>query len=270
MSASCNPKLYRKRQLLAKVQSDCNVLEPLTADDGKLRVEVGQDSTPEVNMNERNMASAYLSNLPNVPGAVMGKLKVTAEVVGTGNLTDRPECGTLLRGCRFREIILSQVQIAVPPIAIAKIARNAIIVGATSGATGRVVVPVTAASNVVTYEPITDVFTAGELIDVQDGDAGVFTTGAIPSDGGTAYALRSSNYELITIRSEEDGHYKSMMNAMGTFSLSAEASGIAKLEFEFTGVVDRKALTCATATTIGSLVLSGEYLYATGGKIIHT
>lgn len=267
---ACQPKLSRKRQLLAAIQTDCESLAPMGADDGLIRLEVGGDFTPEQAMNERNLALINLSKLPNVPGATVGKGSFTSEVVGSGSLANTPDADVYLRASGLERINLSYLDIKVPP-ASEEIAKNAIIVGATSGATGRVAVPIDARTTRVFIELISGNFQADESINVQGGSTGVFTALAAEQTGGFEYSPISQDFEFASIQSEEDGLVKMMRGALLNFSVSAEASGIGKFEWEATGVIDKTALIVgADAVVGGPTIAKGTLLYSTtsGNKTI--
>lgn len=263
----CQPLLYRKRQILASISSSCDVAEPLDAADGILRVDVGSDGTPELNMNERNLALPSLSRVPNVPGAIVGKQAFTSEILGSGALTDVPDMDVFLRGCGFNRLNLHYLDIKVPP-ASETIARGATLEGAISGALARVVLPVDAATTRIFVEIISGTFQADESIDIQGGSSGVFVNKAEQVLGGYEYKPRSQDFEYLTIMSEEDGVFKMMRGALGTVSFSAEASGIGKAEFDFTGVVDKKALTVPTDAQVGAVPIAKGTLLYSGEKVI--
>jgi hypothetical protein len=261
---TCNPKLYRKRQMLGKPQASCGILEPLSADDGKLRVEVGQDATPEVNMNERNLALRYLSKVPNVPGAIMGKMSFMSEIVGSGDVSIVPESDTYLRGCGLSRLNLNILEMVIP--SNTSVVRNALLVGQTSSAVGRLVVPLDGSEIRAYIEVISGTFVDTELIDVQGGATGIFTMSGAPVVGGFSYVPISENFEYLTLRSEEDGYKKTMNDAMGTFTISAESSTIGKFEFEFSGVVDKKAFSAITTAT--GVTFSTDSILYSGQKTI--
>lgn len=264
---SCQPKLHRKRQIFGKVSSACDVAEPLAAADGIVRIDTGSDATPEVSMNERNLALRSLSRVANVPGAVVGKQSFTCEIVGSGSLTEVPDMDVYLRGCGLSRTNLYYLDVKVPPVS-ESIARGATLVGATSGALALVALPVDGTTTRVFVEIVSGTFQADELIDVQGGTAGVFTAVGAQVAGGFQYTPISQDFEFLTIISEEDGVFKMLRGGLGTVSFSSEASGIGKAEFNFTGVVDKKALQVATDGQTGSVpIVKGTLLYSSD-KII--
>lgn len=264
---SCQPKLSRKRQIFAKVSSDCETLEPLVAADGLLVIDVGADDTPEVNMNEREIARKYLSRVPNVPGAIVGSIQATAELVGSGDLTVAPPVGIYLQGCGYRVINLSNFGIKTPP-ATESIPRNSILEGATSGATARVVVPITPETKKVFVEMVSGAFQADEQVNVQDGSTNVFVAEGAQISGGFSYQPVSENFSFLSMLLEKDGNFSAMHGALGTASFSFEASTIPKVEFDFTGVVDEDALEVATDAPVGVSTLTAGTLLYSGNKII--
>ena len=242
--AACERKLYRKRKVFGKIQSDCNTPAIITADDGKIRSKVGQAWNLQNEMNERDVARDTLSEPGNIPGLSRGEATFSWEIVGSGDLATVPEIDAYLRSAGLYATALKKL--AIPDMRFDTMpARGTTITGVTSTATGTVKVQPQEGDRFLTVEVLTGTFQDGEAITssatLGDGTTAVGTLSGTATDGGYTYRLRSDGFERITARSEEDGTRKEIYNAMTTFAMSIEAGGIASMDFTTTGITMVKA-----------------------------
>ncbi len=100
--------LIRREVLLAKVEDTYNTdASPDAADDAKLVENLAWANEGAV-MTERNPVRPSLAPLQQVFGGVLRTVTFDVELKGPGaaySSTDKPEIGTLLRGCAFSETI---------------------------------------------------------------------------------------------------------------------------------------------------------------------
>lgn len=231
----CAPLLYRKRQLLAKVESSCGVAETLSASDGAIRVTVSPTVDTTASLVEREIARATLSPLPTAVGERTASLKASHELCGSGSASTPPECDTLLRGCFMARVVVSQITIGA--ITSGPFLRGETVTGGTSLATGRVIKNTANGTTRLLIEVLTGTFQSAEVL--TGGTSGATaTTSTVASAAGFSYRPTSSSPETLTLRNEEDGYQKTIVGAMGSFTLNVESSGFGKIDFDFMGAVD--------------------------------
>ena len=230
----CAPLLYRKRQLLAKAETTCGVAQVLVAADGACRVNV----SPVVEVNaaivDREIARASLSSLAGAVGERTASVKFSHELVGSGIAANPPECDVFLRGCMMQKIIVSKISIGA--ITGGSFKRGETVTQATSLATGRVLIPAKTGDSALYIEVVSGAFNATAVI-TGGSSAATATASSLATAAGFAYRPKSSSPETLTIRSEEDGFQKTVVGAMGTFSISCDSAGYGKIEFDFSGAL---------------------------------
>ena len=127
--------------------------------------------------------------------------------------------------------------------------RNETITGATSGATGRVLITLTATGQMY-YEPLTGVFQSGEVINGAFGGSGSSATDS--TTAGYSVVPTSNNQEVITASLETDGYQLTARTAMGEMGVTFESSKRAMISFALQGAKQSagdKALTAVTRYT---------------------
>lgn len=231
----CAPMLQRKRQVFGKIETTCGVYTEPQLIDGKTRVYVAPVADPQVEMNERNIARATLSRLNDVVGEKTVQSQFSTEVVGSGTNTVVPEQDQFIRACGYAPITVSGI--AIGSITGGPFLRNETITGTTSSATGRVVIPATDGDTNLYIEVLTGTFTSGgeTLTGSTSGATASSSAGEVAA--GFAYTPVSSSFETLSIRHEEDGYVKKIAGAMGSFTITAEASKIVMFEFTMQGVL---------------------------------
>jgi len=245
---SCGGPLYRRRQILGKLETGCAEPAILTSADGGVEVTVSPQANPEVDMNERDVARISLTKLQAIPGEIRGAVQFSTEFKGGGDGITPPPVDPYLQACgTIRRTLLAYDSTGLAGITIpyGSLVTNA----AGFGQKAMVVVPVDSENNLgLLYVEVVPTFSAPtaavELtITYPDGTDDVWTpaTGNIPA--GFTYTPISTGMKTITIRSEEDttagGYKKEIYGAMGTFSLNAESSALGKFEFNFKGVISK-------------------------------
>ena len=250
--SQCQPKLFRKRQLLLKLQPDCLAPTILANTDGKIRVKQGQNADPDVENNERDVARSTLTPLPDVMGAVMGKVSFSAEFAGSGDVTVEPAESEALQACGFRKINLTKIVIADFPENL--FARDIVITDQATGTkTARLAQPILKYDKALFVEDVLSSFVDTDVLVV--GATVIGTVSGAPTSGGFEFVPVSENFKRATVRSEEDGYKKEIFAAMGTVSITANSSKLASWEFEFQGPVltDGKTIDCGALTGTGPI-----------------
>jgi hypothetical protein len=265
-----NPLLTRKAVVLAGVQSGVGVPATLTAAANAIQV-TDPDFSVDPTLLERKFTSPDLSPFQHLIGRKLSTIKFTTEVRGngleqSGILTDAPKLATLLRGCGYVLTAMTGAggDSVAPVISDSKnpATTPAItwVVGGTLGAgiTKPVLYTITKGATTAVVITNNDNATdsgAGSATTIASGTpltlstaSGVTVTptftGSIPT-GAVFYVLVlpkgikatpvSSGQELLTIEAYFDGLKHKLTDAMGTFTITAEAGGYSTIEFTFTG-----------------------------------
>tara|TARA_R110001592_G_scaffold84640_2_gene250149 strand:- start:2867 stop:4324 length:1458 start_codon:yes stop_codon:yes gene_type:complete len=253
---TCEVKLYRKRQVLGKIETGCAEPEILAAIDGGIEVSVSPQAEPEVQMNERDVARISLTNLLAVPGEVSGSLKFTHEFKGSGTNAKDPAILKYLEGCSMVKTDLKRIKIgAITPSGSGVTLKYGAVmsVSADAAKAGIVVIPYDPeTSSYVYYERTGTGFASGDVITFTNPGTGAgtvdATSSAVEEDHGKTATFTSSNQKTMTLRSEEDGYKKEIYSAMGNFSVAADASGFAVFEMDYSGVVSKGYVADASIT----------------------
>ncbi len=221
--------LERKRQVLIKLEAVSGTPETLAAPEGKMRVAVKPDVTPDNKRNARDVARATMTNLPGIPGAKSSSIKWRCELVGSGSVSTPPAEDAALQASGMVRAVVNKVPI-----------------GTISGGTflrGDIVTATGGKSGVLL---ISAIHTAGFLF--MRVTAGSFATSDVCTNG-TASATASGNQAVAgysykpltnapptaTIRSEEDGYQKSISGAAVTWKMSIDANKQGFWDFEAKG-----------------------------------
>lgn len=283
--ATCDVKLYRKRQILAELEDDCGVPAVLTANSGGVEVSVAPSVEADVAMIERDVARATLTNLVSIAGEVKGSAKFTTEYKGPGLTVG----GALKRNPAITKYLLASGMASkdvksfnftgAPAKTI--VAGSVMFVGAdVASATKKALVQVTFDGSdtkvFYTLEKLTNGnlsagFAAADTVKFMvTGDTvattGVTLSGTEVNGAGIAFYPASEGTRNITIRSEEDGYKKEINNASGTFKFMADANGIGKFDFDFQGVISKGFIASLTMGT-GAVLPVGTILANQAGTI---
>jgi len=239
---SCDGKLYRRRQVLGKIEEGCAEPAILAAVDGGLEVKVSPQITPQVDMNERDVARISLTKLESIPGEIKGDAQFSAEFKGSGQATVEPSIGKYLEGSSTEKRTLYKID--APELAGSDILFGSTLVGGTSG--GEAVVVVAQDSEeydgFVYYELTNGTgLASAEVVTLTKPDAttATFTSTVAEAPVGFTYSPISTGAKTMTIRSEEDGYKKEIYGAMGTWTLNADSSALTTFEFTFNGILSK-------------------------------
>ena len=94
---TCDVKLYRKRQILGKLETGCAEPAALTAADGGVEITVSPEMAADVSMNERDVARLSLTHLKDIPGEIMANFSFSAEFKGSGVAGTPPKIDPFLQ-----------------------------------------------------------------------------------------------------------------------------------------------------------------------------
>jgi len=164
-----NPKLSRKKQLLAKIQSACTP-ETLGAVDGVRIYKDTAVSFSEISVNERNdLASASLSKKPNVMGVLASSITSKMELVGSGSTFTPPEADAMLRSSGLaRGVVSSFLASGISANAPTLIEA----VGGTSTAEIQIQIPIQVGDSFVYFKNLdANAIVSGESVVEKDGTA---------------------------------------------------------------------------------------------------
>lgn len=283
--ATCDVKLYRKRQILAELETDCGVPAILTANSGGVEVSVAPSVEAEVAMIDRDVARATLTKLVSIAGEVKGSAKFSTEFKGPGltvggALKRTPAIDKYLQACGMGTKDLKSFSFTGAPSKTV-VAGSILFVGVdVASATKKAMVQVTFDGSdtkvFYTLETLSNGnlsagFAAADTVKFMvTGDTvattGVTFTGTEVTGAGTVYYPVSTSVKNITIRSEEDGYKKQIQNASGTFKFMADANGVGKFDFDFQGVISKAFIATLTMTT-GEVLPAGTIISNAGGTI---
>ncbi|QSY98653.1 hypothetical protein J2J97_31785 (plasmid) [Rhizobium bangladeshense] len=264
------PLLTRKAVILAGVQSGVGVPATLSGSTDAIQA-TEPDYSIDPSLLERKFTSADLSPFPHLIGRKLASIKFTNEIRGngiqsSGLLADAPKLTRLLRGCGYVASAMSgdDGDSVAPVIADSKNPANTpaitwvaggdlgagitkpVLYTITKGATSTIVITnndnevdsgAGSATAIASGTPLTLSTASGITLTPT-------FTGSIPT-GAVFYVLvlpkgiklkpTSSGQELLTIEAYFDGLKHKITDAMGSFTISAEAGGYATIEFTFTG-----------------------------------
>ena len=229
MATNCDPNLTRKVQVGAKIQVDCDTPAVLGVTDFQQLIQEGPELNVEVDQIENNVARNTLTNVANIPGKKMMTGSNTSFSRGSGLSTALNEYDTAMRYSGHAAIANESIPVDLDTKA-GEFFIMETISGSVSSATGRVL-----GYNGATliYEPVTGTFGATDVITGADSTSSVSADGAlVTSVSQASYFPKSDNFELATIRQEEDGRMKETFSAAASMGLSGEASGAVELTFD--------------------------------------
>lgn len=268
------PLLTRRAVVLAKIESSYNVdATPNPATDAALVAD--PDYSIDVQIMERNLVRWDLDQVAHRVGSKLASMKFSYEWRSNGRsnsglTADAPMLGRLLRGCGFAEAactagagqvgaVNGEETNTSPTIswtgggtwALTQPIRYTIEV-TTGGASGVAAVSITpdaqtvAASIDAAQTGVT--ITSASALQLKSGGSGLtltptWTGNLVLGDKfyvwvfpvGLTYMPISSGVESLTLYMYFDGLLHKMTGARGSFSISAEAGGYAKVDFTYTG-----------------------------------
>lgn len=267
------PLLTRKSLILAKVETtEGTDALPTQANDAILVSEPNFEIDP--NILERNNTKATLSPDSVVVGRKLASFSATVELKGngsqnSGNVNDRPQIGTLLRGCGYVESGISsgntnQISDIVshadnsssaPKVSWTKSGSPSLTLPVvytlevtTGGASGTAQVAVSSSNSEDTDVAATAV-TSGSTALALGTKGGTITptwSGSlvvgtkyqvlvVPSGIKYAPTSEDTQQDSLTIYYYKDGTLYKILGARGTFTINAEAGNYGTVEFTYTG-----------------------------------
>lgn len=227
----CAPLRTRVRQVGVKVETTCGVEQALVAADFSIRA---SEISAEINSQliENNALSPYLSPKAAQAGEQTGSAKVTAFLVGSGVPANKPEIDQLLAISSMSSTAVMKV--AIGAVSAGPFRRGEVINQATSLAVGRVVLPCKTGDAFLYLTVTSGTFNGTNIITGATSSA-TTTPSASPVAAGWRYAPDTSNRSTGTVRVEEDGYKKTVIGACADWSISADSSNMAMIDFTISG-----------------------------------
>jgi hypothetical protein len=248
------PILTQRSMLLAKIETTQGTdAVPVASTDSVLVFDPAY--SVDVNMVERAPARRDFSNFQAIPGRTTASMRFAVEIAGSGTAATAPRWSRLLRGCGFQQTV--QTSGTARTIAVGGAARASNILTVTTGANHGFSI-----GQSVTISGLTPADMNGTFVVASVPSATTFTvanTGTNASNSvlgqavlvaGEFFQPRTDSQESLTLYLFHDGLLHRMTGAMGTFSISAEASNNGRAEFTFTGnYLDPSSSTFPTGET---------------------
>ena len=232
MSDLCSPLLANVKQLGAIVEASCGSGGSFVAADFKTRI---SSATVDIDMSpiEDDTLTASLSPRALAMGEKKASAKVAAKLVGSGVSGTKPEIDILLRGCAMTSVVVSAISIGA--VTGGPFIPGETVTQATSLATGRVMKVCNTGDAKLYLTVLTGTFNATDVI-TGGTSAATATASSTASAAGFAYhPVTAATPETVALRLEEDGRFKTVNGAAGTFTISADSSGVMKIEFTMNG-----------------------------------
>jgi hypothetical protein len=230
------PKLIKRRQLAAKIETIEGTVETLAAADAKLLV-YNPKATPDPQFFDRNPITESFSKMGKLIGSRPIGLSFSLEMRGSGTATTEPEWGKIMKACGFQ--INTFKSISIGAITSGPFQHSEIITGAASLATGRVLVNTVNGASAIYFVPISGTFQSGEVITGSTSGA-TATTSSTPSDTGKAIEPLSlygtGGIPSLTMGNYEDGLRKLAKGCRGNLKLNLKAGEPGTFDLEFKGV----------------------------------
>lgn len=249
----CSPLLDNVKQVGMIVEATCGQGGTFVSADFKFRpssVSVTTDMSP----NEDNTLSASLSPKKVTMGEKKASVKLAGKLVGSGVAGTKPELDVGLIGCGMKSEVVNFITIGA--ITLGPFIPGEIITQAVSLATGQVMKAATTGIDTKLYFVTRSGTWVATGLVTGSVSLATATGSTIPVPAGFAYSPKTVGASTIAIKVEEDGRQKTILGAMGTWTISAESSGPAKIEFSFEGV---KGIYGDQALTSGVTYLTSTY-----------
>lgn len=232
MSDLCSPLLANVKQLGGIIEATCGSGGSFVAADFKTRI---SSATVDVDMSpiEDDTLTASLSPRPITMGEKKASLKAAAKLVGSGVAGTKPEIDVLLRACAMTSVVVSAISIGA--VTGGPFIPGETVTQATSLATGRVMKTCVNGDTKLYITVSSGTFDATNVITGTTSSA-TATASSVATAAGFAYhPTTASTPETGAFRLEEDGRFKTVNGAAGTFTISADSSGVLKIEFTMNG-----------------------------------
>lgn len=194
-------------------------------------------------MVETNEATGSLDPQGPIVGGLKATIQCSCYMKGSGTAGTAPEFGTLLKACGWAETLTATaIPVAAEACQTGGTSTTAKL-GATAGTTAQQYrgMPINFTGDMTASSFITD-YTAAKVATLTD------TLGASPGTStnyqiqkNALYTPSSAAPPSVTMYLYLDGLRYIMTGARGTFKLAADAGGVGKFDFTFSGVMQSKA-----------------------------
>ncbi len=230
------PRLTRKYQVAAKIESIEGTPETLAAADAKiLAYNPVCNPTPEFYDRTPSLASGTKR------GKLIGKrpmnLTFDIEMRGSGTATTEPAWAKLLKACGLKWSTLKTI--AIGAISSGPFQHGETISGGTSSATGRVIKNTVNGTTTLYYVALSGTFQSSEVITGLTSGASASSTGA-PADAGKVIEPHllygTGGIDSLTMAGYEDGGRKLLRGARGNAQFSLKAGNPGTISLDFKGV----------------------------------
>lgn len=228
--------------ILAKIEATAGTDAAPVASTDAVLVE-----NPQFNPNPNLVNTDEVSGSLDGAGPMVGGLKATLSfdvyLKGAGAAGTVPEIGKLLRACGFAETINAAAIPVAPEACAAGGSISTAVLGASAAATAQLYrgMPI-AISGAVTGNSFIADYTAAKLATLTDTlSAAIVATSNYQIPANVLYSPASNSIPTLTLYLYADGLRYRMVGCRGTWQLKADAGGVGKISFTFSGVVLDKA-----------------------------
>ena len=229
--ARCAPLRTRVRQVGVKLEANCGVVETLTAADYKIRAtEITSDLA--VAPIENMVLSSSLSPKAMTAGEQTMSGKVSAYLCGSGTAANKPEIDALLQASSMTPVAVQKIPIGA--VTGGPFLRGETVSQAVSLAVGRLVLPCANGDTHMFITVTSGTFNGTNVITGATSTA-TATASSTVSAAGWIYMPDTTNRKTVTVITNMDGFKKTFIGAMADFTIAADASGQAKIDFTITG-----------------------------------
>jgi hypothetical protein len=242
----------RNAVLLAKIESpEGTDATPSAATDAILVQVTGSPFNLNPNVIETNEATGSLDGAGPIIGGMKATISYSLYMKGSGAAGTAPECGSLLKACGWAETVTAAAIPAAPEACQAGGSATTAKLGSTAGTTAQQYrgMPLELSSTVTASTFITD-YTTGKVATVADtlgGSPGTGTSYQIPAN--VLYTPGSTSIPSLTKYLYLDGLLYKFLGCRGSFKFSADAGGVGKLDFTFSGIIGSKTDAALPAAT---------------------
>lgn len=231
----CAPLLDRIKQVGTLIESTCGQGGTFTSAEFGTRISSAQievDPSPQ----EDETLTADLSPSPVVMGEKLATARIAAYLVGSGVAATKPEIDALLRMCGMVSEVVKYIPIGA--VAGGPFVPGETVTQATSLATGMCVKGTQNGDTHLFIVERTGTWNNTGVITGSISAATATPTATPTADGFVYHPVASASMETGAIKLEEDGTVKVLVGGMGNFTISAESSMKAKIEFTINGAAD--------------------------------
>lgn len=229
--SNCDPLLARVKQIGGIVESTCGEGGSFISADFGLRIS-SLNAAVSMAPIEDDTLSATLSPRKLAMGEKTIQVQVAGKLVGSGVAATKPEHDVYLRACGYASVVAQSA--AIGAVTGGPFAAGETITQATSLATGMVVRTCINGDAKLYFTVLSGAFNGTDVITGSSSGA-TATPSAVPAAAGFAYHPVTNSQETAAFRIEEDGKYKLCYGAMGNFTINAESSGPATIEYTLNG-----------------------------------